>query len=97
MTMPDERTRAVLETRDFLLRLTQNTTLPDEIRRIAKALLRHYPERRHLSSVAKVYAKLSSVALDDQSSALLLMSGPVFEDPDRMDQPIPVNPRPEIL
>ncbi len=85
MTMPNERTRAVLETREFLLNLKQNLAVPDDIRRTAQALLRHYPEQRHLASVAAVYEKLSSVVLDDQSLALLLMSGPVFEDPERAD------------
>ncbi|WP_306085224.1 BPSL0761 family protein [Pseudomonas sp. gcc21] len=83
--MPDERTRAVLETREFLSGITQNVAVPDEVRRKAKAILRLYADRRHLASVANVYAKLSSAALDDQSVELFLMNGPVFEDPERAD------------
>ena len=94
MTMPDERTRAVLETREFLLSLKQNLAVPDDVRRTARALLRHYPEQRHLASVAAVYEKLSSVVLDDQSLALLLMS-PVFDYPRGGDTPIPRQIRPE--
>lgn len=46
MTTPDERTRAVLKTREFLSDLTSHTRTPDvpeEIREHAIALLRHYP------------------------------------------------------
>ena len=51
MTMPDERTRAVMQTKAFLLEL-QNTTkspgVPENIRREAHRLLRHYPDAGHL-------------------------------------------------
>ncbi|WP_341481920.1 BPSL0761 family protein [Halopseudomonas nanhaiensis] len=94
MTMPDERTKAVLETREFLLSLKQNLAVPDDVRRTAQALLRHYPEQRHLASVAAVYEKLSSAVLDDQGLALLLMS-PVFDYPGDGDTPIPKRIRPE--
>ena len=51
MTMPDERTRAVLQTKAFLLDL-QNTTMypavPEVVRKEAHRLLRHYPNARHL-------------------------------------------------
>jgi hypothetical protein len=46
MTMPYERTRAVLETREFLLALTRPSRTPDvpePIRQRAVVLLRHYP------------------------------------------------------
>jgi len=46
MTMPDERTRAVLQTRAFLLELMDSEAspgLPDSVRREARALLRHFP------------------------------------------------------
>lgn len=94
MTMPHERTRAVLETREFLLSLKQNLAVPDDVRRTARALLRHYPEQRHLASVAAVYEKLSPAVLDDQGLALLLMS-PVFDCPGGRDAPIPRRNRPE--
>lgn len=49
MTMPDERTRAVLEARKFLLRLS-SAYIPDgikgvrsEVRQEARRILRHYP------------------------------------------------------
>lgn len=43
MTMPNERTRAVIQTGEFLLKLSQDSSLPERIRRDAKFLLRHYP------------------------------------------------------
>jgi hypothetical protein len=46
VTLPDERLRAVLYTRRFLLELCSPKERPRvrrEIRRIAAALLRHYP------------------------------------------------------
>ena len=43
MTMPHERTRAVLQARDFLVELSKNKALPEEVWKGAKHLLRHYP------------------------------------------------------
>ncbi|RMN76418.1 hypothetical protein ALQ53_200073 [Pseudomonas cannabina] len=43
MTMPNERTRAVIQTGEFLLELSRDSSLPERIRRDAKFLLRHYP------------------------------------------------------
>jgi hypothetical protein len=43
MTTVYERTRSVIETSDFLLRLTRDQSLPDTVRSEARRLLRHYP------------------------------------------------------
>ena len=43
MTMPHERTRAVIHTRTFLIELSGNAALPEYVRSSAKHLLRHYP------------------------------------------------------
>ncbi|WP_318656876.1 BPSL0761 family protein [Pseudomonas capsici] len=43
MTTVFERTRSVIETSDFLLRLTRDQSLPDTVRSEARLLLRHYP------------------------------------------------------
>jgi uncharacterized protein (UPF0147 family) len=43
MTMPNERTRAVIQTREFLVELSRDSALPEKIRRDAKFLLRHFP------------------------------------------------------
>ena len=46
MTMPDERTRAILQTKDFLVDLLsaeQTPGVPETVRREARRLLRHFP------------------------------------------------------
>lgn len=51
MTMPYERTRAIIETRKFLeeLRLGENT--PPDIRKSAIWCLRHYPADQDVTAV----------------------------------------------
>lgn len=47
MTTPEERTRAVLKTREFLIALASPARTPDVpeiVRRRAETLLRYYPE-----------------------------------------------------
>lgn len=44
MTIPDERTRSIIQTGDFLRELAKNHTIPESVRKQAKCLLRHYPE-----------------------------------------------------
>lgn len=48
MTMPHERTRAVLQTRDFLVELSRDKSLSEKIQHDAKFLLRHYPLKTDL-------------------------------------------------
>ena len=46
MTLPAERTRAIIKTKQFLERLldpTQIPEVPDSVRATARGLLRHYP------------------------------------------------------
>lgn len=45
MTLPDERTYAVTNTRQFLLDLAcgKIKRIPSEVRQMARSLLRHYP------------------------------------------------------
>lgn len=54
MTMPDERTRAVLQTRDFLKSLAssvETTGVPDSVRAKARRLLRHFPSALELTQI----------------------------------------------
>jgi|APIni6443716594_1056825.scaffolds.fasta_scaffold1837639_1 hypothetical protein len=46
MTMPNERTRSVLQTRQFLEELAgaKVSGIPEEVRVEARRLLRHFPE-----------------------------------------------------
>lgn len=45
MTRPFERTRAVVQTYDFLIELSRDTSLPERVRRDARFLLRHFPSK----------------------------------------------------
>jgi hypothetical protein len=51
MTLPIERTRAILHTREFLRELMDSEAtpgVPDAVRRAAQTLLRHYPAARDI-------------------------------------------------
>lgn len=48
MTMPNERTRALIQTRDYLVELAENSALSASIRRQARQLLRHYPHANEI-------------------------------------------------
>ena len=43
MTLPYERTRSVIQAREYLFELSRNSTLPEAVRVEAKRLLRHFP------------------------------------------------------
>lgn len=60
MTMPHERARAVLQTREFLqeLSVTKKSNIPAEIRLEAERLLRHYPNVIDMEITAKVFPAL---------------------------------------
>ncbi|WP_348532534.1 BPSL0761 family protein [Pseudomonas sp. PP3] len=45
MTMPNERTRAVISAGVFLREISQDITLNVELRDMADQILRHYPSR----------------------------------------------------
>jgi hypothetical protein len=45
MTMPHERTRAVIAAGEFLRQIEQDVTLSVSLREMANQLLRHYPTR----------------------------------------------------
>jgi hypothetical protein len=48
MTMPSERTRALIQTRELLVELAQDPALSESIRRQARQLLRHYPHAHEI-------------------------------------------------
>ncbi|WP_122318882.1 BPSL0761 family protein, partial [Pseudomonas savastanoi] len=69
MTTPNERTRAVIQTGEFLLELSQDSSLPERIRRDAKFLLRHYPDQ---------FQMLLAERIEECSDPLISPMGPVF-------------------
>lgn len=70
MTTPDERSRAVVQTRDFLAKLSQDSSLPEKVRHDAKFLLRHFPTRDDVILAGQI---------EEQSETRPLAAvGPVF-------------------
>lgn len=70
MTMPNERTRAVIQTRDFLLELSRDDALPDRVRRDATFLLRHFPSKEDV---------LLAGQIEEQAETLPIgVMGPIF-------------------
>ena len=61
MTLPNERTRAVIYTREFLIRLATSSgensikRVPRDVRSEARRLLRHYPSPVDLRSPAESF------------------------------------------
>jgi len=77
MTMPDERTRAVLLTKRFLIDLTNPTKspkIPKSVREHARMLLRHFPTEHDLA--------ISNLMCSDM--LLKFMLEPPFEHPDKV-------------
>lgn len=57
MTLPDERYRSVLQTKQFLCDLLdpkKTPRIPKDIRRRASGCLRHYPDKFHMDLVASI-------------------------------------------
>lgn len=52
MTMPDERTRALLWAGSFLIELAQNDSLPLDVRRRAVVIARHFPTIEDVATMA---------------------------------------------
>ncbi|WP_336605529.1 BPSL0761 family protein [Stutzerimonas stutzeri] len=76
--MSCERTKAVVETRQFLLQLKSDPALPEMIRTQAKALLRHYPEPGQIAQLALLEKAVTGLEGADLPPLISLWS-PVFE------------------
>ncbi|WP_337993346.1 BPSL0761 family protein [Pseudomonas rubra] len=68
--MPRERSRAVVATREFLIELAKNDILPDQVRRDAKFLLRHFPTEDDIDRAGRIEARAEGLEVD--------FVGPVF-------------------
>ncbi len=58
MTLPEERTRAVVQTREFLRALCDSELtpgVPTTVRERARGLLHHYPEDHYLDAAAAAW------------------------------------------
>lgn len=65
MTMPEERTRSVIQTREFLSWLQDRADIPMDIRNEAHRLLRHYPSNENLNVSAQVIPSLWTMPAND--------------------------------
>ena len=54
MTMPSERTRSIIQTREFLVDLSRDQALPEAVRTEAHRLLPHYPTADEVLLAGKV-------------------------------------------
>jgi hypothetical protein len=70
--MPHERTRSVIHTRNFLVELSRDPSLPERIRSNAKLLLHHYPTRDDMVTAGRI---------EEQSNSLAGLLGPIFSSP----------------
>lgn len=66
MTLPYERSRAVISTREFLLKVSSTYNngykrIPKEVRQMARMLLRHYPHAYELHEAAKAAPDIFAV------------------------------------
>jgi hypothetical protein len=65
MTLPDERTRAVLRARDFLLRVMLPASqgglakIPLAVRKEARSVLKHYPREFDMANPDKAFKALA--------------------------------------
>jgi hypothetical protein len=74
MTIPDERVRTVLHTKDFLEDLCSSETMPgvpDAVRQEARRLPRHYSSRMDLARASRFCPHIFDVeALDARESSV---------------------------
>lgn len=67
MTLPIERTNAVVRTEEFLLKLcipSQSPRVPKVIREEARRLLRHYPSKYNMQYIEESFEPLQDEQLD---------------------------------
>lgn len=60
MTVPYERTRAIIQTETFLIELSKDKSIPNEKRQEARRLLRHYPSRKEVLLAGEIEEVLTS-------------------------------------
>lgn len=65
MTLPDERYRAVLQTRRFLLELLSTPRVPKAVKDQARSCLRHYPDTWEMQQVAEALPHVFSERMEE--------------------------------
>jgi hypothetical protein len=100
MTTPYERTLSVIETGSFLAMLSRDGSLPDNVRRQAKQLLRHYPTPQAVRLAGRCEAirqdEVSRLPISGQTLHPALATWPLLEpffcDSTERDSPKPTAP-----
>ena len=65
MTLPDERYRAVVQTRQFLLRLLITPRIPKAVKEEARSCLRHYPSDWDMQCAAAASPEVFQQRMED--------------------------------
>jgi hypothetical protein len=65
MTLPDERYRAVLQTRKFLVEILSTPRVPKAIKDGARHCLRHYPGEYDMSKAAQTSPDIFAERMED--------------------------------
>ena len=65
MTLPDERYRAVVYTRQFLLRLLTTPRIPKAVKAEARSCLRHYPSDWDMQCAAAASPDIFQQRMED--------------------------------
>jgi hypothetical protein len=65
MTLPDERYRAVLMTKTFLLRLLTTPRVSKAVKDEARSCLRHYPSEYDMKKVSQTSADIFAERMED--------------------------------
>lgn len=75
MTMPVERTRALRQAGELLRALNRRPDIPEDIRRWAQGVLRHYPEEWQLRLIAQEWQL--------QRHSMLSLAAALMPEPDQ--------------
>ena len=65
MTLPDERYRAVVQTKRFLLEILTTPRVPKEVKEQARRCLRHYPDDWDMDQAAEASPHLFAKHMED--------------------------------
>jgi hypothetical protein len=60
MTMPHERSRAIVQTQEFLEQLSRDASQSEEVRKSAVYLLRHYPSKSEVLMQGRIQEGLAA-------------------------------------
>ncbi len=71
MTLPDERYRAVVQTKRFLLKLLSTPRVPKAVKDEARYCLRHYPDEWEMQRAAEGAPDVFQERMDDLHKFLL--------------------------